>query len=69
MFREVSHHQFNIEGDLLTHVPAGARFRMSETDIVLCDWPPAADAAVDFDRDEVMRAAKELLEFERTRCL
>jgi hypothetical protein len=68
---KVSHDQFNIEGDKLTHVPTGAQFWMGETDVVVCDWAMAGQApeAIDFNRDELMRAAKELLESERTRCL
>jgi hypothetical protein len=71
MSRKVSHDQFNIEGDKLTHAPTGARFWLGETDVVGCDWAGADETAdpFDFDRDELMRAAKELLETERTRCV
>jgi hypothetical protein len=70
MSRKVTHDQFNIEGDRLTHAPTGAQFWMGQTDVVVCDWALAGQPpSVDFDRDELMAAAKELLESERTRCL
>ena len=71
MPRAVSHDQFSIDGDKLTHLPTGAQFWMGETDVVVCNWAEAGASPppADFERDELIRAAKELLESERTRCL
>jgi hypothetical protein len=39
MSRKVSHDQFNIEGDKLTHAPTGARFWLGETDVAYATGP------------------------------
>jgi hypothetical protein len=48
MHMKVSHEQFVIDGDRLTHQPTGAVFWMGDKDVVECDKGAAGKA---FNRD------------------
>jgi hypothetical protein len=70
MARLVTHDQFQLDGDALTHVPTGARFRLGEEDVIssgMGGGQPGAPGA--FDPEELRKAALEILECERTDCL
>ena len=69
MHMKVSHHQFEIEGDRLTHAPTGAVFWMGEKGVVNCAWGETTlPSGYDYDHQELKEAAREVLLKERTSC-
>jgi hypothetical protein len=72
MHMKVSHDQFVIDGDRLTHQPTGAVFWMGEKDVVECDWGSAGKPVFngnDYDLEELKHAAWEVFRLEKTNCV
>ena len=68
MHMKVDHSQFELDGDRLTHTPTGAVFWMGETDVVNCEeGDTQLESGHDYDRQELMEAARELFQRERLR--
>jgi hypothetical protein len=72
MYMKVSHEQFVLDGERLTHQPTGAVFWIGQKDIVECDWGTAGKPVFsgnDYDPDELKEAAWEVFKLERARCI
>lgn len=69
---KVSHLQFAINGDRLTHTPTGAVFWMGARGVVSCEWAGAGAALRDgdhYDREELSAAARDILLRDRERSM
>jgi hypothetical protein len=72
MRMKVSHAQFALDGDRLTHTPTGAVFWMGDKGIINCEWGSAGAPLGNghmYDRDELSEAAHEILLRDRERSL
>jgi hypothetical protein len=69
--RPVTHDQFQLEGDTLTHVPTGAQFWLGQNNVVSAGMGKAGQshAREVYDPEELRKAACEILESERTDCV
>jgi len=72
MHMKVSAHQFELNGEKLTHLPTGAKFWAGERAVVLCDEAAAGEPAFggnDYDLEELKQVAWEIFQQEKTSCL
>ena len=72
MHMKVSHDQFVIDGDRLTHQPTGAIFWMGKKDVVECDWGAAGKPVFngnDYEPEELKQVAWEVFRLEKTKCI
>jgi hypothetical protein len=70
MHMKVSHEQFEIDGDRLTHAPTGAVFWLGDKGVVNCEWGQTQlPSGHDYDRGELEEAAREIFLKERSTCI
>jgi hypothetical protein len=69
MHMKVDHSQFQLDGDRLTHAPTGAVFWTGNKGIMNCQWRETLlPSGHDYDRAELMEAAREIFLKEKTNC-
>jgi hypothetical protein len=69
MRMKVDHSQFEIDGERLTHAPTGTVFWKGEKDVVLCEWGETKLASGhDYDREELVDAARAIFVKDKTTC-